>query len=147
MANYMVQDTEMKAVADAIRAKAGTTDLLTWPDGYEARIAEIQAGDFRTISPYVQLTEEFITISANTVTNAVDARAYLSALLNDNEMVFIQNSATENNQVICYCKGLLKFCIRIRNGVLSDISSAGDLYDAFLVEGTKYNIARVRVPV
>ena len=29
-----VLDAGMKSVADAIRAKAGTTDLLAWPDGF-----------------------------------------------------------------------------------------------------------------
>ena len=37
-------DAGMKSVADAIRAKAGTTDLLAWPDGFKAAVEGIQTG-------------------------------------------------------------------------------------------------------
>lgn len=37
-----VLDAGMKSVADAIRAKAGTTDLLEWPDGFKAAVEGIQ---------------------------------------------------------------------------------------------------------
>ena len=39
-----VLDAGMKSVADAIRAKAGTTDLLVWPDGFKAVVEGIQTG-------------------------------------------------------------------------------------------------------
>ena len=39
-----VLDAGMKSVADAIRAKAGTTDLLAWPDGFKAAVDGIQTG-------------------------------------------------------------------------------------------------------
>ena len=37
-------DAGMKSVADAIRAKTGTTDLLSWPDGFKAAVEGIQTG-------------------------------------------------------------------------------------------------------
>ena len=37
-------DAGMKFVADAIRAKTGTTDLLAWPDGFKAAVEGIQTG-------------------------------------------------------------------------------------------------------
>ena len=37
-------DAGMTAVADAIRAKARTTDPLAWPDGFAAAIGEIETG-------------------------------------------------------------------------------------------------------
>lgn len=37
-------DAGMTAVADAIRAKAGTADPLAWPDGFAAAIGEIETG-------------------------------------------------------------------------------------------------------
>lgn len=40
----VVLDAGMKSVADAIRAKAGTTDLLVWPDGFKAAVEGIQTG-------------------------------------------------------------------------------------------------------
>lgn len=37
-------DAGMKSVADAIRAKTGTTDLLAWPDGFKSAVEGIQTG-------------------------------------------------------------------------------------------------------
>ena len=37
-------DAEMTSVANAIRAKTGNTDMLAWPDGFLAAIAEIAGG-------------------------------------------------------------------------------------------------------
>lgn len=37
-------DAEMTSVADAIRAKAGTTDPLLWPDGFKTAIEAISGG-------------------------------------------------------------------------------------------------------
>ena len=39
-----VLDAGMKSVADAIRAKAGTTDLLAWPEGFKTAVEGIQTG-------------------------------------------------------------------------------------------------------
>ena len=44
MAEYLVNDTDMTKVADAIRAKGGTTEALAWPDGYKTAIDAIQTG-------------------------------------------------------------------------------------------------------
>ena len=37
-------DAEMTSVANAIRAKTGNTDMLAWPNGFLAAIAEITGG-------------------------------------------------------------------------------------------------------
>lgn len=34
MAKYLVQDTSLTAIADAIRAKTGNTDTLVFPQWY-----------------------------------------------------------------------------------------------------------------
>ena len=44
MAEYLVNDTDMIKVADAIRAKGNTTEALAWPDGYKTAIEAIQTG-------------------------------------------------------------------------------------------------------
>lgn len=44
MAKYSVDATDLVSIADAIRAKAGTTDPLVFPDGFEEAIAAISAG-------------------------------------------------------------------------------------------------------
>lgn len=45
MANeYAVNAADLTAVADAIRAKTGTSDGISFPDGFEAAIAGISTG-------------------------------------------------------------------------------------------------------
>lgn len=39
-----VLDAGMMSVADVIRAKAGTTEPLAWPDGFAAAISGIETG-------------------------------------------------------------------------------------------------------
>lgn len=35
MTEYLTTDTDLKKVADAIRETTGTTDLLSFPDGFQ----------------------------------------------------------------------------------------------------------------
>lgn len=44
MADYLTTDTELASVADAIRAKGGTSDSLTYPDGFVSAIEAIPTG-------------------------------------------------------------------------------------------------------
>lgn len=44
MANYIATSEELTAVADAIRAKGGTTETLTFPEGFVSAIGDIQTG-------------------------------------------------------------------------------------------------------
>ena len=44
MAEYLVNDTDMIKVADAIRTKGGTADPLVYPDGFVEAIGNIQTG-------------------------------------------------------------------------------------------------------
>lgn len=41
---YLTNDTDLKVVADAIRAKNGTADQLSFPNGFASAIAAIQTG-------------------------------------------------------------------------------------------------------
>lgn len=45
MAKYSVTDTSLSAVADAIRAKGGTTDAMAFPEGFVTAIESMQTGD------------------------------------------------------------------------------------------------------
>lgn len=50
-------DTGMTAVADAIRAKAGLTDPLVWPDGFKSAVDSIQSGGGSGAKePYIEET-------------------------------------------------------------------------------------------
>lgn len=54
MADYLATDTELTAVANAIREKGGTSAALEWPDGYVSAIGDIETGggsDERYITP------------------------------------------------------------------------------------------------
>lgn len=44
MADYLVTDTELTSVADAIREKGGTTEPLSFPAGFVSAVESIQAG-------------------------------------------------------------------------------------------------------
>lgn len=44
MADYLTTDTELTAVADAIREKGGTSASLEWPTGYVDAIDAIETG-------------------------------------------------------------------------------------------------------
>ena len=41
MAEYLVQDTSLEAVADAIREQGDTTDELTFPNGFVTAIENL----------------------------------------------------------------------------------------------------------
>ena len=60
--DYLVQDTSLTAVADAIRAKAGGSDPLTFPAGMVDAIAGIASGgggaEFPTVKLLCTLTAE-----------------------------------------------------------------------------------------
>ena len=45
MAYRKVNDTSLASVADAIRAKGGTSDALVFPDGFVSAISAIQTGN------------------------------------------------------------------------------------------------------
>ena len=57
MADYLTNDTDLKKVADAIRAKGGTTAPLVFPDGFSAAVGAIST------APDTQ--EKAVTITEN----------------------------------------------------------------------------------
>lgn len=44
MANYKVTDTELTALADAIREKGGTSAALEWPSGFISAVNALPSG-------------------------------------------------------------------------------------------------------
>lgn len=44
MANYLVTDTDLQSIANAIRTKGGTSGSLTFPDGFVDAIGDISTG-------------------------------------------------------------------------------------------------------
>jgi hypothetical protein len=50
MANYVVSDASLTAIADAIREKGDTTDPLTFPDGFATAIGNIKTGGSASVA-------------------------------------------------------------------------------------------------
>ena len=48
MADYLVTDTELTSVADAIRTKTGGNGTLSWPTGFASAIGSLLNGDHAT---------------------------------------------------------------------------------------------------
>lgn len=63
MAEYLTNDIELTSVADAIREKGGTSDPLTYPDGFANAVRAIQTG----IAPQL-----VVTVSAGATVTATN---------------------------------------------------------------------------
>ena len=63
MSEYLVQGASLTAVADAIRAKSGTTDKMEFPGGFVSAVGAIQAGGDSSSE------DGFISRSATSYTN------------------------------------------------------------------------------
>ena len=57
MAEYLVTDTDLTTVANAIREKAGITDQLSFPTGFAEAVSNISTGGGLT-EPYVLETDD-----------------------------------------------------------------------------------------
>lgn len=80
MANYVVSDTNLTAVADAIRSKGGTAAGLAFPAGFVSAIADIPTGIGRTLLLSQSITVQTTSTSQSTVTSlALGASAWTSS--------------------------------------------------------------------
>ena len=120
-----VLDAGMKSVADAIRAKTGTTDLLAWPDGFKAAVDGIQTGGGQAFqcgtvvsadgtNLVVPCTLDNVLIVRRYVTNAKNAAYLLNAtlLVADGLKIQIGNSSSG----ILTNQGTGSFSITTQNG-------------------------------
>ncbi len=71
MADYLVQDTSLTEIADAIRERGGTTAPLSFPSGMASAIRGIQngGGDLSSVDVYVAdfTSNADLTITAGAV--------------------------------------------------------------------------------
>lgn len=71
MAEYLVQDTSLTAVADAIREKGGTTAPLSFPAGMAKAVRNIQSGggDLSAVDVYIAdfTSDADLTVTAGAV--------------------------------------------------------------------------------
>lgn len=54
---YLTNDTDLKAVADAIRTKAGSTAALFFPDGFVSAVNGIQTGGLEQSAVTIQSSD------------------------------------------------------------------------------------------
>mgnify|MGYP006991641226 CR=1 FL=1 len=62
MADYLVTDTELVSIADAIRIKGGTSSPLTFPAGFVSAVSNIPSGGG---SSYTLVTSSVVTASTS----------------------------------------------------------------------------------
>lgn len=71
MADYLVQDTSLTTVADAIREKGGTTAPLSFPDGMAEAVRNIRSGggDLSSVDVYIAdfTSDADLTVTAGAV--------------------------------------------------------------------------------
>jgi len=73
LSNYVVSDTSLTAVADAIREKGGTSGTLAFPDGFVSAVEAIETGI--TPSGTIQITENGTVDVTNYASAEVDVES------------------------------------------------------------------------
>lgn len=99
MADYVVSDTSLGAVADAIREKGGTSEPLEFPDGFLTAIGEISGGgdvDFYNRWTWV-LTENVIGIQKYSM--GYDSSAHVLRLYNANVSTNRRTLVTDRGKI------------------------------------------------
>ena len=91
MSEYIVKDTELTAVANAIRAKTGGTDAITFPDGFASAIAEITTGIDAEVMEDVAVTLDFS--EGNQTVTAEEGKLIKSAVIQKPETLIPENIA------------------------------------------------------
>ena len=81
MADYVVSDTSLTGVADAIRQRGGTSSPLEFPTGFETAIASIPSGGSSPIQLLHTLTVEEDSRSVNIVTTSFNSYDFYFCLI------------------------------------------------------------------
>ena len=72
MAEYLAKSEDLTAVADAIRAKGGTSEALVFPDGFVSAVESIQAGGGIAFPDGVAITQGQFTMATDTSYLAIE---------------------------------------------------------------------------
>ena len=141
MANeYLVNSADMTAVADAIRAKGGTSEALAFPGGFVEAVSAIQAGGYN--NPWILYDSAEIVVGENAITNMAEAQTFMleASGLDIIDSFWLLNNITTNNQLVFKMDNTTNRCMRWRNGEVGE-AQLSESFDAVLVPGTRY-IAR-----
>lgn len=131
---YLVDGADMTTVADAIRAKGGTTAPLSFPEGMASAVRDIPSGECGID----------VVITSN-VTNAVALGDALASASGSDQFVFAVKSykgaGPVQNQIIA---GAVNHNtgggIRYRDGAYNTLSGWNTQYDAGVTIGDVYTV-------
>lgn len=141
-------DAGMTAVADAIRAKAGTTEPLAWPDGFKSAVDGITGGS-------LSVTDEIVTV-AFSASNADDAYHLLYGIIQSDakHVAFVRcgsSSDAANNQLMVSFFPLLTesstgrmFYSRWRNSDYDSQVNSSFQYDLIINTGDEYRMVTIK---
>lgn len=138
MANeYLVNSADMTAVADAIRAKGGTSNAMIFPDGFVAAVEAIETGgtDGGDIDSIISgEVTEIITNVTNISSHAFREKKQLTRIIADN--------AIKAGEYVCRGSGMLievsfdqlescgtdmfNGCVSLKNFNLPNLKTAGN---------------------
>lgn len=102
MANYLVTDTQLTSVADAIRAKTGASGGLSFPDGMVNAVGDIQTGGGE--DALEMLLNKTLTSYANS--NVTSIYAYTFQNCSALTTVSFPSATSIGNYAFTYCSAL-----------------------------------------
>lgn len=108
MANYLVTDTELTSIADAIRTKGGTSASLEFPTDFVSAIGNIPSGggSAKTVSislAYGQHTSKFVSFTIYETTDGVKGNQIGSIATADGSTTVTVSSSA--NGFVCELRG------------------------------------------
>ena len=109
-------DAGMSAVADAIRAKAGTTEPLAWPDGFATAISEIETGGGDNAASVIDKSVVNIT------SNAAEVGQYAFCECDMLETVSFPRAAKIQGGAFIGCKALVSVSAPNATEIMSDVT-------------------------
>lgn len=152
MANYIATDTDLTAVADAIRSKGGTSAQLAFPADFVQAIEAIKTGgggdSGELIFNHIKYTWETVTAGENTITNCSQVESYLKGLSSIPSSLYgwvfsITKDVTPYYNLVGF-SGVVtgNAGYRYRNGTWTNINglNGASTYDAKINAGTKFII-------
>lgn len=142
-------DAGMTIVADAIRVKAGTTEPLTWPDGFKAAVEEISGA--------TDVTDSIVSVAFSS-TNAYMAQTGFEGIAPEDAKIAIfilqgdQSNAVNNKCLLALLNrlynnsstsGRLLYC-RLRNSSYDFQSGSSDAYDLIVNAGDTFRMVVIK---
>ena len=130
-------DTDLTTVADAIRAKGGTTDPLSFPTGFADAISAIQAGGGGAESVLYALIDRSIT---EITSNATSIGEYAFYSCNSLTTVNFPVATSIRRNAFYNCYSLTTLILRSETKCnLSDKNAFGNCYHMLGTTNSSYN--------